>query len=172
MYNVLIASPQDIFIEQKIVGEICSGINEGILPNNLGISFKVTRWKDVFSSGISTQDIIKKLVDEYDIFVCIFQKKISIFSEKDASGSLDKFLSVYDSWKSLKKPHIMFFFKELKNPSIKDLEDPQLKKVLELKEHIKNDNLFICEEFSAPYEFCEKVHDYLDKWSRENQQAS
>ncbi len=101
MYNVLITSPRDIFIEQKIVCEICSGINEGILPNNSGISFKVTRWEDAFSSGISAQDITRKLVDGYDIFVCIFYKKISIFSKKDASGSLDKFLSAYDSWKLL-----------------------------------------------------------------------
>jgi len=171
MFNVLIASPRDIFIERKIVREICSGINEGVLPNNFGITFKVTRWEDVFSFENSTQDIIKKLTDEFDIFVCIFYKKLCTFPNKGAADSLEKFLSVYDSWKSLKKPYSMFFFKEMKKPTLKELNDPQYKKVLELREKIKNNDLFVFEDFSAPYEFCAKVHDYIEDWATEHMKS-
>ena len=171
MFNVLIASPGDIIVERKIVSEICSGITEGILPNSMGLSFRVTKWEDVFSSAMSTPDIIKKIAEDYDIFVCIFYKKICSFPDRGASESLKEFLSSYDSWKSMKKPYSMFFFKTMKDPSPQDSDDPELIKVLDLKEKIKNNDLFIHEEFSAPYEFCATAHDHIEQWAAENTKA-
>lgn len=171
MFNVLIASPGDIIVERKIVSEICSGINEGVLPNSAGLSFKITKWEDIFSLKMSTQDVIKKLTEDYDIFICIFYRKICSFPDKGASESLKEFLSSYESWSSMKKPHGMFFFKTMKEPSHQDSDDPELIKVLDLKEKIKNNAHFIHEEFSAPYEFCAKVHDHIEKWADENTKA-
>lgn len=171
MFNVLIASPGDIIVERKIVSEICSGINEGVLPNSMGLSFKITKWEDVFSSPMSTQDIIKTLTEDYDIFICIFYRKICSFPDKGASESLKEFLLSYDSWKSMKKPYGMFFFKTMEDPSPQDSDDPELIKVLDLKEKIKNNDLFIHEEFSAPYEFCATVHDHIETWAAENTKA-
>ncbi len=51
---------------------------------------------------------------------------------------------------------------------MKDLEDSQLNNVLKLKEKIKNEKLLFFNEFSAPYEFCEKIHDNLENWASKN----
>jgi hypothetical protein len=166
-FNVIVASTEDIVVERKIVREVCSGVNEGLLPNPLGISFSVKGWENIFPTAGTPRDIIDRLINDCDILVCILHKKVGIISDIMGSFALERFLSVYDLWRSLKKPHIMFYFKGVKISSLKDLKNPQLIKVLELKENIENDNLLISEEFSAPHEFCEKVHNNLEIWIRE-----
>ncbi len=168
VFNVFIASPGDVVVERKIVHEVCLGINKGILPNPLGISFQIKEWEDLFPSSGRSQEIIKRLVDECDIFVCILYKRFDSLSGREKSATLEEFLLAYDSWKSLKQPHLMFYFKEVKISPKKDLKDPQLNKVLKLKEKIKSEKLLFFDKFSAPYEFCEKIHDYLEKWASEN----
>lgn len=69
------------------------------------------------------------------------------------SGTLEEFLLAYDLWKLLEKPHIMFYFKEVKIRSMKDLEDEQLRKILDLKDKIDQGKLLIFSEFSTPEEF-------------------
>ncbi len=61
----------------------------------------------------------------------MFHKRFGSPTGKEEAGTLEEFLLAYDSWKSLEKPHIMFYFKEVKIGSIEDLEDKKLQKVIE-----------------------------------------
>ncbi|MEN8263313.1 MAG: hypothetical protein ABFR82_07615 [Nitrospirota bacterium] len=158
-YNIIIASSEDIVTERKTVHEICWGLNKGILPNHHKVSFQIKEWEKVFSSALSPRDIIKSLTDECDILILIFHKKFAV-----PSASLEQFLETYDQWKSLKKPDILSFFRTAKISTLKELKNPQLLKVFELKEKIDHNSTMICESFSAPNEFCEKVQDTLDIW--------
>ncbi|MCK5503571.1 MAG: hypothetical protein KAJ10_00310 [Thermodesulfovibrionia bacterium] len=167
-FNIIIASPGDIVVGQRIVCEVCSGINEGLLPNSQGISFQVSLWKQVFPSATHTRDIINRLADEYDILVCILHKRFSGLSDRGELGALEEFLSSYDEWKSLRKPHFMFYFKEVNMSCAKDRDNPDLRNVFDLKEKIKRNNLLYFQEFSTPNKFCESIHDHLVKWASEN----
>ncbi len=158
-YNIMIASSEDIVTERKTVYEICLGLNKGILPNHHKVSLQIKDWGKVFSSIPSPQEIIKSLTDECDILILIFYKKFAV-----PSASLEQFLETYDQWKSLKKPDILSFFRTAKISTLKELKDPQLLKVYELKEIIDHNSSMICETFSAPNEFCEKVQENLDMW--------
>lgn len=162
LFKVIIASAGDILVEGKIVCEVCSGINAGLLANHTDISYQMRKWEEVFTSALKPEEIVNTLERECDILLCIIHKRFGTSLTLGKPCNLESFLSTYDLWKSQKKPHIVFFFKEIKVSSLKDIQDPQLIKVLELKERIINDKLLSIDEFKAPNEFCEKVQDRLD----------
>ncbi|MBI5665294.1 MAG: hypothetical protein HZC49_09485, partial [Nitrospirae bacterium] len=122
---------------------------------------------DVFPSAEHPQTIINRLNDECDILVCIFYTRFYTHSGRIESENLNKFLLSYDSWKALKKPHVMFYFKEIK-ASAEGLPASGVNEVNELKEKITKEDILYTDEFSAPYEFCEKIYDHIDKWVRDN----
>ena len=161
VFNVVIASSGDITLERKIVNEICSGIGDCVLPNPTGISFKVTPWEHVFTGHGTTEEITKKLTNECDILVCILFKRFSCLIDQTGPDSLKDFLLAYDSWKTVKKPKMLFYFKEVKDTD--PVEQQRLNNVLTLKKKLSNDRLFFYEDFSAPQEFCEQMHDQLIK---------
>lgn len=158
-FNVFIASSGDITLEKKIVNEVCSGIGDCILPNPSGISFKVTQWEEVFNYHESIEEIKKKLTDKCDILICILFKRFSCLIDQTGPDTLKEFLLAYDSWKTVSKPKMLFYFKEVKQTDTVDSH--RLNNVLTLKEMLKNDGLYFFDEFSAPYEFCERVHDQI-----------
>jgi len=162
LFKVIIASAGDILVEGKIVCEVCSGINAGLLSNHTGISYQIKKWEDIFTSAMSIGEILKTLERECDILMCIFHRRFGTSSSPGQPCNLESFLSAYDSWKSQKKPHIIFFFKEVKVSSLKDINDPELIKVFELKDKIIKDKLLSVDDFKVPNEFCEKVQDRLD----------
>jgi len=165
--NVFIASPGDIVIERKIVSEVCLGLNESELLHHLGVSIHTTMWDDAFPSDEGPQAIIDRVNDECDILVCVFYRRFFTQSGRIESENLNKFLSAYDSWKSLKRPHVMFYFKEIKAP-IEGPSATEVNEVRELKAKIERENILFTDDFSSPYEFCEKIYDHIEKWVRDN----
>jgi len=161
LYNVVIASSGDITLERNIVNEICSGIGDCVLPNPAGISFKVTPWEKLFNGSKTPEETMKKLADECDILVCILFKRFSCLIDQTGPDSLKEFLLAYDSWKTLKKPQMLFYFKKVKNTDL--VEQHRLNNVLTLKKKLGNDRLFFYEDFFAPQEFCERMHDQIMK---------
>jgi len=162
LFKVIIASAGDILVEGKIVCEVCSGINAGLLENHTGITYQIKKWEEIFTSVMSLGETVDTLERECDILVCIMHKRFGTSSTPGRPCNLESFLSEYDAWKSQIKAHIVFFFKEVKVSSLKDINDPQLIKVFELKDKIINDKLLSVDDFKAPNEFCEKVQDRLD----------
>ncbi len=164
--NAFIASPGDVPEERIIVRQVCDELNKKAWMSSYGISFKATGWEDVFPSPGRPQEIINKLVDECDIFVCILHKKFGTHTGKEESGTLEEFLKAYDLWKEKKKPHIMFYFKEAKISSLEEL--PQFQKVLELKGKIVKEKLLLYGEFTDPEDFRKKFSNNIEKWIVEN----
>ena len=158
-FKVFIASSGDITLERTVVNEVCSGISDCLLPNPAGISFNVIPWENIFNGHGSPEETTKKLADECDILVCILFKRFSCLIDQTGPDSLKEFLLAYDSWKTLKKPKMLFYFKEVKDTDV--VEEHRLKNVLTLKKKLKKDGLFFYEDFSAPHEFCERMHDQI-----------
>jgi energy-coupling factor transporter ATP-binding protein EcfA2 len=166
--SVFIASPGDVTAERTVVREICEDLNKSALLKPYGISFQAIGWEDAFPSPGRPQEIINRLVEECDIFVCIFHKRFGSPTGKEASGTLEEFLLAYDSWKSLKKPHIMTYFKAVQIRSKKEQEDPQLTKVLDLKDKIEEGKLLLFGEFSTTDDFRVKIKEHLEGWTAES----
>jgi hypothetical protein len=161
-YRVIIASAGDILVEGKIVCEVCNGINAGLVTNLNGISYRINKWEDIFDVELQPQEIVNQLEKECDILICLFHKRFGTSSSPGKPCNLESFLQSYDIWKSLKKPQILFFFKEVKVSSLEDIKNPQLLKVFALKDRIISDNILRVDDFKEPNEFCEKVQNRLD----------
>jgi hypothetical protein len=169
--NICIATTSDIVVERNIVREVCNGLNDNKTLNHLGISFHTVLWEDMYSSVHDTQEVMDRLLNECDVFICILYRRIDSSSTKNENDELNALLSDYDSWKTLKKPQFVFFFKEVKVSSMKDITDPQLIRVFALKEKIIKESTLHHYDFSAPYELCEKIYDYMENWLNENSKS-
>jgi formylglycine-generating enzyme required for sulfatase activity/energy-coupling factor transporter ATP-binding protein EcfA2 len=162
--NVFIASPTDVEAEREIVRGVCRQLNRDKLIQGYNIAFKDSGWEDVFPAPGRPQDIVNRLVEECDIFVCIFHRRFGSPTGKEESGTLEEFLVAYDLWESLSKPHIMFYFKEVRVSSSKDLGDPQLQKVFELKEKIVTGRKLLFKEFATADKFQDMFTENLKDW--------
>ncbi len=168
LLNVFIASPGDVPEERNIVREICDALNKSPLCQRFSLAFRVLGWEDAFPSAGRPQEIINKLVKECDIFVCIFNKRIGTPSGKEDSGTTEEFFLAFDSWKSMKKPHILFYFKDVNISSPHEFNDPQLRKVFELREKIEKERLLLFGSFETPDIFREKFRKHIESWIAEN----
>ncbi len=166
--NVFSTSPVDIKEEHNIISAVCDELNKNALLNSYGITFQDTGWRDVFPAPGNPQEIINKLLDECDIFVCIFHKRFGSFSGNEESLALKEFLIAYEKWKSYKKPYIMFYFKRVEVNSLHELKDPQLMKVFDLKEKINKEAMLIFGEFKHPEDFRERFLKDLKSWIVQN----
>lgn len=166
--NICIASTGDIVVERNIVREVCNGLNDSTGLSHLGVSFHTVLWDDLFSASQDAQEVMARLLNECDVFICILYKRIERVTGKNENHSLDTFLSDFDAWKTSRKPHFVFFFKEVKVTSLKDINDPQLIRVFELKEKMTKEHAIHKYDFSAPYELCEKIYDHMENWLNEN----
>ncbi|MEW6600822.1 MAG: hypothetical protein AB1499_07615 [Nitrospirota bacterium] len=165
--NIIIASPGDVVIERKIVREVCLGLNETDLLHHLGVSIHTSMWEDVFHSDESQKTIKSRIADECDILVCIFYRRFYTRSGRVEAENLNKFLLAYDSWKSMKKPFVMFYFKK-DMPLSEDLNASEASEISDVKAKILKENILFTNEFTAPYEFCEKIYDHIENWIKDN----
>lgn len=153
---VFIASPGDVDEERDAVRDVCEQLNKSPLIREKCLLLHPVGWEDAIPSPGRPQEIINRLVEECDLFVCIFCKRFGTPTGKKESGTLEEFFLAYDLWKTLKKPHIMFYFKEVKIKSAKELNDLQLQKVFGLREKIENDRLLLFGEFESTHDFRKK----------------
>jgi hypothetical protein len=167
-YQVFIASPGDLDQERDIVRNVCDQLNGDILVRSHRITFNAVGWQDVIPDAGRPQEIINRLVKDCDIFVCLFHKRLGTPSGKEESGTLEEFLLAYESWKELKKPHILFYFKDVQISSAGDLKDPQLLKVFELKEKIEKDRLLLFGAFATPEDFRKKLTEHMKRWIKKS----
>jgi len=163
-YNVFIASPGDVREERQMVHDVCRDLNKDTLVKKDNIQFNAVGWEDVIPEAGRPQEIINCLVDRCDIFVCIFHKRFGSPTGTQESGTLEEILRAYETWKVEKKPHMMLYFKEVKIHSIIDLEDEQLRRVLEFKAEIDRNKMFWTNTFSDSNQFRDKFKEHMKGW--------
>lgn len=88
--SVFIASPGDVEEEREIVREVCEELSKNALCRMHSLRFHAVGWEDAIPAAGQTQEIINKLVEECDIFVCLFHKRFGSPSGKEDSGTLGK----------------------------------------------------------------------------------
>ncbi|OGR22843.1 MAG: hypothetical protein A2277_16030 [Desulfobacterales bacterium RIFOXYA12_FULL_46_15] len=155
-FQVFIASPSDVEEEKKIVRKVCENLNKDPLVRGKRIQLEHKGWEDLAPSAGRPQDTINSLQEKCDIFVCILHRKYG-------TGTMEEFWNAYESWKNFKKPGILFYFKKAEISSLSDLEDPQLKKVFELKDKIQKDELLLYGNFTTPEDFETILSDHFKK---------
>ncbi len=123
-YKVFIASPGDLSDERDIARKVCNELNESHLVREKGIRLNATGWEDVIPAAGRPQGIINHLQENCDVFVCMMHRRYGTPSGEADSGTMEEFWNAYDSWKDVKKPYILFYFKDIQGLSIEDFDDP------------------------------------------------
>jgi len=125
-------------------------------------------WEDALPGAGRPQDIINHLVDGCDIFVCIFHKRFGSPTGEEESGTLEEILRAYDCWKGKKKPQIMIYFKDVAIESLADLNDDQLKRLLEFKDEIEKNRMFLYDTFKEKDQFRVMLKKHMKAWIKKN----
>ncbi|MCI0470649.1 MAG: SUMF1/EgtB/PvdO family nonheme iron enzyme [Candidatus Aminicenantes bacterium] len=167
-FNVFIAALDDGKYERQIVHDICTELSDDPLVSKDDIRFKAVGWEAAALGAAGPQEIIKRLVEKCDIFVCILHRKFAASNGEQESDALEKILCAYSDWEVQKKIHVMLYFKEINIKSITELEDEQLRKVLKFKEEIEKNHLFYYDTFSDPDRFRVKFKEHIKRWLKTN----
>ena len=163
-YNVFIASPGDVPEERAAARDVCRQLNEDPLIRKGNAAFRAVGWEEAFPEAGRPQEIINRLVRDCDLFVCLFHKRLGTPSGKEESGTLEEFLLAYDSWRELKKPHIMLYFKDVQIKSPAEFNDLQLKKVFDLRGRVEGERLLLFDTFSETKDFRTKLTQHIKSW--------
>lgn len=114
LYNVFVASPNDVQTERDSLKEIIKEINltTGTI---LGIKLELVNWEsNVYPDfGSDAQDVINNQInDDYDIFIGIMWSKFGTPTNRSDSGTKEEFLRAYKRWKGNQQAiKLMFYFK-------------------------------------------------------------
>ena len=162
-YNVFIASPGDVPEERTATREICESLNNDSFVKDKKIRLNPVGWEDVIPEAGRPQAIINQLQQECDIFICMLYRRYGTPTGGYDSGTEEEFLNAYEKWKNLSHPKIMFYFKEVLISSARDFEDPQLKKVFELKEKIQANEMLLYGTFKDTSDFKKIITEDLKK---------
>ncbi|ACN16483.1 conserved hypothetical protein [Desulforapulum autotrophicum HRM2] len=162
-FKVFIASPSDLGQEREAVRAACDALNKRVLVKEKQVMLAAVGWEDAVPSAGRPQETINRLQKECDLFVCLLHKKYGTPTGASGSGTEEEFLNAYGTWKSLKCPKILFYFKEVRISSAKELQDPGLIKVMDLKEKIKADELLLYGEFDSLDRFKTLIREDLEK---------
>ncbi len=162
------ASPGDVMGERDIAREVCEDLSKNpMLSEKIHLSFQATGWEDVFPEAGRPQEIINRLVDECDLFICLFHERFGTPSGVEESGTLEEFLLAHDQWKEELQPHIMVYFKDVVMTP-KKLKDPQVLKVFEFREKIETERLLLFDTFATTDQFRTKFKTHLERWIAKN----
>lgn len=162
--NVFIASPGDVREERQAVHDMCRKLNENPLVKEKNIYLESFGWEQAMPRAGNRQEIINQVVETCDLFVCIFHRWFGPAMGKHPSGTLEEFLNAYESWKNNRKPQIFLYFKEITGLSLKDMDDPQLRRVMEFKQEVEDNNLVLKKDFKDTDDFCSQLETHLLQW--------
>ena len=96
IYNVFIASPNDVLAERQILDEVIRGINRGCeLKTQLRV--RLLKWEDVPAGEGRPQGVINLLVDKADLFIgCLWQTMGTAAGSDGRTGFEEEFYRALD----------------------------------------------------------------------------
>jgi methyl-accepting chemotaxis protein len=139
LYQVFIASPNDVSEERAISEEVIQELNLTIALN-ANIKLELVKWETHAypSMGIDGQDVINRQIDdEYDIFIGIMWKRFGSKTGRAPSGTVEEFERAYSKY--IANPdsvNIMFYFSS-KQISIYEIDIEQIKLIKDFQQKLE-----------------------------------
>lgn len=149
--KIFLASPGDLKIERKIVFETIDELNSTICHHN-NLTLKIIDWEKYTYPGLGDdgQDVInKQLDDDYDIFLCLFWKKIGTPTKRAKSGTVEELEIALQKYENGESIEIMLYFKN--EPIEPDEIDASIFEVKKIKKQAQSLGLY--KEFKTQQQF-------------------
>lgn len=148
--ELFVACPSDVNVERESVHAVIEDINNSY--SGLGYELKFSGWETCAPDMGRAQGVINKLIKNCDIFVGIMWKRFGSSTGIVDSGTEEEYRFASELWEKEGKIRILFYFRAIDNPN---LEDEQIKKVIQFKDEMKNKAFF--REYSNPDDFVNKL---------------
>jgi len=159
--RVFVASPGDVSEERERLRAVITELNHGIAKDK-GLVLQFVSWETDAWPGVGqdAQDVIKRQIGLYDIFVGIMWKRFGTPTRRAGSGTEEEFEQAYSLWSKYGRPRIMLYFNKAPFfPSSAD-EVEQVAKVLAFKKKA-GDKGALYWEYNGPEEFENFVRQHL-----------
>lgn len=167
IYKFFIASPGDTKEEREICKEVLLEINK-----NWGeyhkLRFEALNWEDCIYSefGDSPQNIIdKQILDKYDFFIGIINKKFGTPTDEYSSGTEQEFMNALKAYNEGKCKNIFFYF-NVEVGNIYDIDLKQFELVKEFKKNIANKGIYF--EYNGKDNFKQVLKNQIEKYTTDN----
>ena len=151
--RIFIASPGDLKEERDCIENTVRKLNDDPFIQKQRIQLKIDRWENVYPQAGRPQAIINEDVYTCDLFIGMLHRRFGSPSGKAESGTYEEFTIAFERWESSGFPQIMFYFKTVGELSLEDLEDEQLKKVLQFKKMVETKRILLTGKFTGPSDF-------------------
>jgi|RhiMethySRZTD1v2_1073278.scaffolds.fasta_scaffold11797_2 hypothetical protein len=160
--RVILASPNDVGPERKLVARVIDRINATLADRNLQL--KLYRWETRAYPGFHLKGRQCKIddaleIEKADLFIAILWKRFGTPVHDARSGTEHEFKLAYNSYLKNNRPHIMFYFKEVSVSRLKKEELKQYRKVKKFRDEFPEEGLWWT--FKSTREFEDQLFGHL-----------
>jgi Domain of unknown function (DUF4062) len=162
--NVFVSSPNDVKPERNIVESSIAEINRGI-ARRMGIRLDLERWENIRPGASDVMETIKHQLQTCDLFIMIFSRRFGASCTHEGeykSGTEMEFKVAQELRKNYGKPEIFTYFKKVQDEETLKDPGPELSKVLEFQNKIKNELFY--KDFDATKEFGALLKENIISW--------
>jgi len=161
-FKIFMASPDDLYEERKIFGEVIEAINRS-RGDVEGFHLDAIVWeKYAYPEAHNPQAIANKLLGEAAMVVVAFWNKFGAPTKDFPSGTMEEFAKAYEKRKATGKPSIKIYFRQPTPPTTLPQID-ELRKILEFKESINDKALY--KVYVDDKEFKDLIQEHINAWA-------
>lgn len=148
-----LASSSELHSERDMVELLIYRRNRSLV--NRGMFFDVVRWEELLQSfgDSSAQERFSAEIPDCSVMIVLFHKKVGEFTKEE-------FDIAYNNFKKGNNPRHIFVYFKITDISMRDL-NPEIIKILEMREQIKNDKQIYI-EFETPSDLQNSLNIQLD----------
>lgn len=153
--RLLLSSPGDVADERERYSRAVFRFNQQEVEQE-GIFIRLIRWEDMAPQiGPGPQNVINKQIGKYEIFSGIMWNRFGTPTDIAASGTEEEFRAAVESWKSSRKPWIVFYFcdRPVNFTNVAQLEQKRM--VLRFRSELQQ--LGVVRSYSTPEDFENQV---------------
>jgi len=160
-FKIFMASPDDLYEERKIFGEIIEAINRS-RGGAEGFHLEPIIWeKYAYPEANNPQSIVNKLLDDAALVIVVFWNKFGAPTKEFPSGTMEEFSKAFEKRKITGKPSIKIYFRQPDPPKAL-LHIKELQKIFEFKESIKDEALY--KNYLDVQAFKDIVQEHINAW--------
>lgn len=162
LVRVILASPNDVAPERKVLGRVIERLNGMLASQN--ILLKLYQWETCAYPGFHRKGRQCKIddaldIEKADLFIAILWKRFGTPVHDARSGTEHEFNLAYKSYLETDRPHIMFYFKNISVSRLTKEELKQYRKVKKFRDSFPEEGLWWT--FRTTREFEEQLFNHL-----------
>ena len=166
--RIVVASPNDVKEERKILEEVATELNRGVAKDH-ELYIEISGWDIDAYPGFhvaGAQGLIDLVlqIEDCELFIGIFWKRFGTPTFDAKSGTEHEFRKAYEAWKRNQRPQIMIYFNEEESSPKTKEELVQRGLILDFKDEFPKEGLWW--SYNGIQDFAKCVRQHLTQFIR------